>query len=191
MNIPGYFLLSILWLCTLTACKKWTDSDSPDDPRLNERKYCNDPTAVNYNWNFPGQPDSSVCIYPSDLYTGTYSYTDSVYDSQNIFDSTRSTNNYLFTIFATGKTSLRITGFCGPSASLPFTAQRSSYRAAADTTIFMDDTVKVYGQLFCRTQDTLTGYFIKNQYDSTVLLIDFRVVSDTGINFHRGTAIKQ
>lgn len=177
----------------LFSCKKWSDPAAPQDPRLNEKKYCNDPEAVNYNWNFPGQPDNTVCIFPADLYQGTYSFTDSIYNSQSVFDSARSQQIYILRLVPVGKRHLRIVGFCGGTDSLKFTAERSTYRATADTTLFLNDTTKVHGQLFCRTQDTLTGFVRKNQNDSTgkTIHFDLRVVSDTGVYFHRGTAIKQ
>jgi hypothetical protein len=193
MNFLKIVAFSLLVPAFLFSCKKWSDPAAPQDPRLDDNKYCNDPDAVNYNWNFPGVPDNSVCIFPADLFKGTYSFTDSIYNVQNVFDSARSQNTYTLHIIALGKRTLRITGFCSASDSLKFTAERSTYRATADTTIFLNDTTKVFGQFFCRTQDTLSGSVSKNQNDSSgrTVRVDFRVVSDTGVYFHRGTAIKQ
>lgn len=191
MMKPHSIILLLLACTVFLACKKWTDPEPPQDPKLNERKYCNDPEAMNYNWNFPGVADSSVCIYPADLFEGIYSFTDSVYDGQEIFDSARSQTTYMLEFIAIDKNRLRAIGFCGVNDSLKFTAERSTYRASADTTIFRDDTVKVFGQFFCRSLDTLSGYLTKNRNDSTLINIQLRVVSDTGIYFHKGTAIKQ
>lgn len=191
MKFPKIIALFLLVPVFLFSCEKWSDPVAPDDPRLYENKYCNDPEAVNYNWNFPGVPDSAVCIFPSDLFNGTYLYTDSIYDSENVFDAAKSQNTYTLQIIPLGKRTLRVVGFCGLNDSLKFTAERSSYRATADTTIFINDTTKVFGQFFCRTLDTLTGSFMKNQEDSLSLKIDFLVVSDTGTFYHRGTAIRQ
>lgn len=190
MKFPKIIALFLLVPVFLFSCKKWSDPVAPDDPRLDDNRYCNDPDAVNYNWNFPGVPDSSVCIFPADLFKGIYSYTDSIYNSESVFDSAKSQNTYTLYIIPLGKRTLRVVGFCG-SDSLEFTAERSTYRATADTTIFLNDTTKVFGQFFCRTQDTLSGYFMKSQEDSISLKIDFLVVSDTGAHYHRGTAIKQ
>ena len=175
----------------MLACKKWSDPKVPDDPRIHDRKYCNDPEAVNYNWNFPGDPDNSVCIYPSDLYKGTYSFTDSIYSDKNKFDSVGSLlPPYTLTIIALDKRHFRVVGFCATD-SLKFTAERTTYRASADSTIMIQDTIKAYGQFLCRTADTMTGYFTKFASDTSRLIIEFKVASDTGINFHRGTAIRQ
>src|SRR5438132_180001 len=62
----------------LAACKKYVDEPGKSDPRLS-RKYCNDPEAVNFNRDFPGTADNSVCFFPSDAFKGTYTFTDSIY----------------------------------------------------------------------------------------------------------------
>jgi len=187
----SYCLLPLAILLTiLTSCEKWKDEKAEDDPRLNDRKYCNDPEAVNYNWGFPGKPDNTVCFYPSDLYEGTYLLTDSVYTQDNVFDSAASLQTYTLELIPISKSRFVIRGFC-PTDSLEFTAGRTTFRAIADTTFVAANNKKDFGQPLCRVQDTLTGLIIKNQLDSTQLFIDWRVVSDTGVNYHRGTAIKQ
>jgi hypothetical protein len=178
-------------LLVLCSCKKWEDPKAQDDPRINERRYCNDPLAVNYNWNFPGKPDNTTCFYPTDVFKGTYLFKDSVYKADNTFDSARSLTTYTLNIFPFDKNHFAIVGFCGANDSLKFTAERSTYRANGDSTILMANDIKAYGQFFCRTQDTLSGYLIKDRSDSSKLLVEFAVLSDTGLNFHRGTAIKQ
>ncbi|MBS1740821.1 MAG: hypothetical protein JST88_09800 [Bacteroidetes bacterium] len=188
----GYsiILFAVMATTIFISCKKWTDPAAPKDPRLNDHRYCNDPLAVNYNWNFPGVADNTVCIYPSDLFKGTYSFTDSVYDNQQNLDTINPRKTYLLYFLPVTKYQFRVVGFCGVFDSLKFTAERSTYRANADTTIFQFDTIKVYGQYFCRQLDTLTGYFQKNKNDSTLMTVQFRVVSDTGTFFHKGTAVK-
>ena len=185
--LPIAIICSVLF----TACEKWTDPEPKTDPRIGERRYCNDPEAVNFNWNFPGLEDNTTCIYPSDLFKGTYLFRDSIYSADNVFDSARSGISYILQIIPSGKSKFRVLGFCGPGDSLLFTAERSTYRASADTTIIVNDSTFGYGQFFCRDLDTLTGSFTKSRTDSTALLIDFRVISDTGANLHRGTAIRQ
>ncbi len=187
-----FFLLSITaLLLAQSSCKKWEDKPAVQDPRITERKYCNDPDAINYNWNFPGTPDNSVCIFPSDNFSGTYLYTDSIYSADNVLDTLSSPTTYLLRVFTSGKRNIRVTGFCSPADSLLMTAERSTFRANVDTTLFMNDTTKVFGQLFCRPADTLSGYFYKPLADTAALHVNFKVVSDTGVNYHRGTAVKQ
>jgi hypothetical protein len=172
------------------ACKKWQDPQPVDDPRISSRRFCNDPEAVNYNWDFPGKPDNTLCFYPSDLFKGTFSFKDSIYSATNVFDSAGSQVTYLLQFLPLDKNRFVVIGFC-PGDSLHFTAERVTYSAHADTTIQTSDTTFSYGQFFCRQLDTLTGTFTRSRTDSTGIYIDLKVVSDTGINYHRGTAIKQ
>jgi len=180
----------LLLVLTLASCEKWSDPQAVTDPRINERKYCNDPEAVNYNWNFPGLPDNTTCIYPSDLFKGNYTFTDSIYSMDQIFDSTRILTTYSLQVIPVSKTALRIVGFCGNTDSLRLSAERSSYRANVDSTIQVTDTTFDYGQFFCRSLDTVSGIITKDRNDSTKIMFELKVVSDTGVNYHKGTAIK-
>src|SRR4051812_10618768 len=90
-RIPVILLLLALFM----ACKKDADPSAPRPGALDTTFYCNDPDAVNYNWGFPGTPDNSKCYYPSDIYAGTYSFTDSVYNIDNSLDSAGSLTTYL------------------------------------------------------------------------------------------------
>lgn len=172
------------------SCKKYKDPDLATDPRIATRKYCNDPLAVNYNWDFPGVPDNTVCFYPTDIFKGSYLFTDSIYRSDNSFDSARSLITYTLNIIPYTTNKFALVGFCGNGDSLKFTAERTTYRGNADTTIKLNDSTYVYGQFFCSSLDTLTGTLMRPKGDSVSLLIDFTVLSDTGLNYHRGTAIK-
>jgi hypothetical protein len=190
MKVKGIVLL-FLPVLVFFACKKWEDPKGPGDPRIDERTYCNDPEAVNYNWNFPGKPDNTTCFYPTDIFKGTYLFTDSIYSSDNVFDSARSVGSFTLRLVPIDKYRFTVSGFCGLADSLKFTAERATYRANADSTINVSDTTFDYGQYFCRVQDTISGFLFRNRNDSTRLMIEFVVRSDTGLNFHRGTAIKQ
>lgn len=185
-------ILYIVCVISFSACEKWKDPNPDPDPRVAERKYCNDPQAVNYNWDFPGLPDSTVCIYPADLFEGTYSFTDSVYNANNELDTAGSLKVYTIQLIPTSKNKLNLTGFC-PSNAIAFTAERTTYRAVADTTLKLNDTTFFYGQPLCRIEDTLTGSVTKQRYDSSgkTIYIEWMVVSDSGVNYHKGTAIKQ
>lgn len=173
-------LVAGLSLCLLAlSCKKYEDKPGPDDPRL-VRPYCNDPEAVNYNWDFPGKPDNSVCKYPADVFAGRYQFNDSIYDAGN---SLVLRQQYTLTLTARSRSALDITGFCGPGDAIKMTASRF-FRASVDTTIEA-------GQPFCRSLDTLSGYITRTAADDTRLKFFFTVVSDTGLSYHQGTAIKQ
>jgi hypothetical protein len=186
------FFAITLFTIVIFSCKKWKDEIATDDPRLHGRKYCNDPQAVNYNWGFPGVPDNTICIFPSDLYKGTYSFTDSIYDYNEVLDSNLSKNIYTLQVFAISKKHLAVTGFCN-NDTLFFTAGRTTYSASADSIFKLNDTTKAFGQPFCRILDTLSGTITKDRFDTTNTKIKFnwKVVSDTGTYYHKGTAVKQ
>jgi hypothetical protein len=183
--------LLLLPALAIMSCEKWKDEKAAEDPRISERTYCNDPQAVNYNWNFPGRPDNTTCFYPTDVFKGSYRFVDSVYSSDNTFDSAGSTKVYDLTVVPIDKNRFALVGFCGLTESLKLTAERSNYRANADSTIKVTDTTFDYGQYFCRVEDTLSGFIYRDRTDTSRLFIEFAVRSDTGLNFHRGTAIKQ
>lgn len=179
--------LAILLFCFATlsvvACKKWADPAPTSDPRINN-PYCNDPEAVNYNWGFPGVPDNTKCFFPSDIFNGTYQFTDSVYQA--------STGFFIFTqqqtlqVVKRSQNKLEVFGLCG-TGSLFITAHRN-FIATIDTTVG-DTSIINRGQLLCRTQDTASGTITYNRIDS-LLHISITVVSDTGITIHTGKAKK-
>ncbi len=176
----------VMILMVFSACKKAEDKVGLADDRLNDRTYCNDPSAVNYNWGFPGKPDNSICFYPTEVFKGSYLLEDSMFDVNYIFTGMRTIT---LNIQANDYTKLTITGFCNDNSSLQFTADKF-FRASADTTIFVDS-VKMGGQLLCRPVDTLSGLITTSRGNDTSIRINFTVISDTGISYHIGTAIKQ
>ena len=167
-----FILCSVL---VLYSCQKWQDKPAAD-PHLSN-KYCNDPTAVNYNWGFPGTPDNTVCYYPTDVFKGTYTFKDSVYLPD---DSLAFVKSYTLNVIAINHVNMAVMGFCGTSDSLKFTAGKYGMATA--------DTNAVSGQFFCRQLDTLTGNLV---IDSAGFQISFKVQSDTGYTIHSGQAIKQ
>src|SRR5579872_3418748 len=70
-----FFLMLTEGVC---SCSKYKDTKATADPRLTN-PYCNDTNAVNYNWGFPGKPDSTVCFYPTDVFKGIYTFNDSIF----------------------------------------------------------------------------------------------------------------
>ena len=67
----------------------------------------------------------------------------------------------------------------------------TAYLATADTTV--GDSLTLYpGQFFCRTQDTVTGTFLRDKADSSLIYVELTVRTDVGSTIiHRGRAIKQ
>lgn len=175
-------LLLLVSCCVLLyACQKWEDKPAVNDPRIN-RPYCNDPQAVNYNWDFPGVPNDSVCFYPVTAFQGEFFFLDSVFLGDNTFAYA---NGYTLHIYALSHTKIALVGFCPRGDSIKLTTGKS-YIATVDSSLNMA------GQVFCRMQDTVQGTVIKSPLDSAnILRVNLSILTDTGTTFHIGTAIKQ
>lgn len=167
------------------SCKKWEDPAPVDDARIS-RPYCNDPTAVNYNWNFPGKPDNTTCYYPSDLFVGNYTLNDTIYDDKDVYLAALTRDISLTKV---SYNQVAVNGLCDFGSNLVVTAW-APYFAAVDTTVG-DTLSESQGQLFCRTQDTVTGYFSRDKIDSSLVYIELTVKSDTGRTIHRAFARKK
>ena len=174
-------------LFTAVSCKKWEDKPGATDDRL-DRPYCNDPEAANFNTDFPGTPDSSVCYYPYEFFVGTYEFADSSYYSEDYLFAQNLT--YTLTIRRNGasKRHLLLSGFC--NTDIAFTADRY-LRAFADSTNHLTDSTKLPGQLICNPADTLTGFMNMINRDSGIIRVNFTVLTDTGIVYHTGRAIRK
>lgn len=171
-------LLLFALLFTFSACEKWADTPAKNLGLTN--KYCNIPSAINYNYGFPGIEDNTVCVFPATPFAGTYTYQDSIYDNANqLFLGELLTLN----ITALDSTHFTLNGFCANSNFIRFTANRY-YRAVSDSIIGQGT------QLFCRDLDTLSGMLEYNNIDSSMTL-ELLVVSDTSIITHKGKAYKK
>lgn len=184
-------VLFIVLVGMLLACSKGYDSGDPSNAFVDlSTPYCNDPQAVNYNWNFPGTADSTVCFYPKDVFEGEYILTDTIFSGDYDINDVKTMTVYLV---ARDIKHLGFVGFCGTNKdTLEFTADRF-FKATADTTITQDSIV-LAGQLSCRSIDTLNGYITnidKKMGKGVTIRINLSVASDTGLNYHIGTAIKQ
>jgi hypothetical protein len=168
-----------LYSCTmaLTGCKR--ADPAPIDLGLTN-PYCNNPTAVNYNWGFPGKPDNSICIFPAQIFVGTYLFKDSVLDNLGIylpFDSS------ILTITKTNDSLVKINGQCKNSLQLNAKVNKN-YRLILDS-------IQYNGQVFCNNTDTINGYIQKlNPFDS-ILTYNYNVINATTTIIHKGTLIKQ
>src|SRR5690606_3851832 len=109
--LAGLVLSGVLY----SGCTRYEDpAPAEDDPRL-DRPYCNVPGAVNYNWGFPGTPDSSTCIYPVDSFIGNWLLRDTVFFSDQSYDTV--TSRILSILAVTGdstRSRLQLSGWCGP-----------------------------------------------------------------------------
>ncbi|MBS1773379.1 MAG: hypothetical protein JST82_11005 [Bacteroidetes bacterium] len=168
------------------ACQKTPETKTDD--RLT-RHYCNDPDAVNFNKDFPGIPDNTICYYPTQLFKGSYKLYDSILDGDF---KLRKLDTLPITLTALNNTRLILTGFCEKNSTtdtILLTADKY-YKAMPDSTKAANNLV-LNGWILCRKSDTLTGYLQKPLSDSSLVIFKFTVASDTGIYYHYGTAKKQ
>ena len=166
------------------SCTKYKDTKTTGNPHLTN-PYCNDPNAVNYNWNFPGTPDNSICFYPTDIFKGVYEFHDSVFFTTTGFFISYDT--FIITIAKNSTTKFTIAGFCTSGASLGLTAG-VNYVATVDTMIG-DSTTTVRGQPLCSVADTINGTLTKDRLNDSLMYINFVVASDTGVTTtHIGSA---
>lgn len=169
-----FFLFA--FLIGLSACNKDFKDPLAQSYAGQDSLYCNDPAAINYNYEFPGTADNTTCIYPTDVFVGKYALLDSIYTSDfaSFYVVTDTVD-----IYAMSKTRMAMVGYCGPFDSIKLTAGRY-YKATIDSTI-------TNGQPLCNIKDTISGTFAVDATERVRL--SFTQVGDTaGIKYHRGTA---
>jgi len=169
-----------------SACKKYKDPAKPDiDDGLNGRRYCNNPLAVNFNWGFPGIPDSTTCIFPVDKFKGTWLFHDSVYTTDEVLQEVITRTLVFAATEDTLLTHLAVAGWCGGTERMQVTANKYGLAQV--------DTLLEYrpGQLICSASDTVTGYFQQYTAAEDTMKVDMVFNTAAGIRFHRGTAVKQ
>lgn len=179
----GLLITTSIALLVVASCLKKEDLPKGEPPAGLINHYCNDPRGINYNWGFPGIPDSSVCIYPVDTFVGQWLLTDSVFNPDSSFNRV---NTRTLTFTATEDTlltHLKISGFCPNNQTLYATADKYG-QATLDTLVD-----HAPGQLLCSPSDTATGKFYFPIDGGDTMLIQFDVI---GINagFHNGRATK-
>jgi hypothetical protein len=166
------------------SCSKPTKSKTDDD-RL-DRPYCNDPEAINYNWDFPGKPDNSKCFYPSGVFGGSYILNDTVLDEDFAVDTVYAERPISIFGINGSHIHLGLLGLCSSGDTIKVTADRF-FKA------MVDSSVASLGQFYCGSEtDTLVGLFSKQKNNDTLLFIDFTIYSDSGkVFYHKSTAKKQ
>jgi hypothetical protein len=169
--------LCIMCIYAISSCTK--PDPAPQDLGLTN-PYCNVPTAVNYNWGFPGKPDNSTCIYPAQIFAGTYIFKDSILDNLGIYLPYDSS---IISIVKIDDTTVKINGQCTSSLQLSAKVNKN-YRLILDS-------VQYNGQVFCNNTDTINGYIQKlNPFDS-ILTYNYNIINSSTIIIHKGTLIKQ
>ncbi len=167
-----------LFLLFFCACKKYTDPEPFTDSRIKNR-YCNIPSAINYNWDFPGVEDNTTCIFPAQIYKGNYIFHDTTITQAGEFIRK---DSFYISFVQIDSTKLTITGFCGATPHMA-TANRFFK--------FTLDSLKGNGQTFCNNIDTIAGGGSKTGIqDTSTIQIVYQLQTDTGVIFHKGTAFK-
>jgi hypothetical protein len=174
----------VLVLCALASCQPKEENYPTTDPRLGTRSYCNNPSAVNYNWDFPGKPDNSVCFFGPDLFKGAFSYRDTIFRPDGTIDSPRSGRAYNLTIYGLDTSRAVLVGLCPGGDTVYMHTPRTGFRASFDSS-----TVK--GQRLCRVQDTVSGTLLRELSNTNSISLSFTVFSDTAVNLHKGTAYRR
>lgn len=169
------------------ACSKYKDPARPDlGDSLGNKVYCNDPRAVNYNWNFPGKLDNTTCVYPIDPFSGNWKFQDYVTLPNGDTDAVLTRNLVFTSTEDTVLTHIAVTGWCSGNVPLYITANKYG-KALVDT--FPGSAL---GQYLCVTTDTLNGNFNKGAYKSPdSMKIDLTVTDASGAKSHKGIAVKQ
>ncbi|HTO14720.1 MAG TPA: hypothetical protein VLZ83_03070 [Edaphocola sp.] len=181
------FGVLIVLIASWSACEKYKDPKEKDLGLT--REYCNDPSAINYNDSFPGVPNNSVCIFPTDLFEGNWHFQDSVFTPDGTF---LNSETYILTFTAKDpsqdslKRKLTLTGLC-PSVNINLSANRYGL-ALTDTLIPYTDG----GQFFCQNTDTISGQFkvIRDSLNNN-MKINFTIHAPDNQFLHIGKAIKQ
>lgn len=183
-------MLLALPVVILYACKKYTDPPVTGvDPRVKDKGfYCNDPRAVNYNWNFPAIADSSVCIYAIDSFKGNWMFYDTITQVSGDTIGTSIKQLSFTSTEDTARTHMAVTGWC--SGTTPFYVTANNY-GRADVDTFPGG---AFGQFLCGQTDTLNGYMVKNSDTPSFynrMKISFTINNASGTTYHSGTAFKQ
>lgn len=183
-KIKGLLLLLLMGTAaTFYACSKYKDPPPgvPND-ELKNRRYCNDPRAINYNWGFPGTPDSTLCFFPIDSFQGAWK----LYDTTLLPDGSISNTQVKNLVFTksedTLRTHLAVTGWC--TGGMPFYITADKYNKAFVDTMLSGSP----GQYICNNTDTLSGELRQGK---DTLNIDFMITGATGTTYHKGTAVRQ
>lgn len=188
-KIKWALILLLVPAIVFYACKKYKDPPTTGvDPGVKDRGYyCNDPRAINYNWNFPAVPDSSICIYAVDSFKGSWTFYDTITQPSGDTVGTSIKQLTFTSTEDTALTHLSVTGWC--SGVTPFYMTANNY-GRADVDTFPGG---AFGQFLCGQTDTLNGYAIKNSdsFVSNRMRITFTINGQGGITYHNGTAIKQ
>lgn len=177
-----YFFCSLIALGLLSCFKP----EVQDVPPVNiDRKYCNDPFAVNYNDSFPGIPDNSTCVYAYDVYLGAWVLYDSTFKEDSSFYQFKEMEIAFDIAPSEEKNEMNMSGFC--EGSLIHLKADKFGRAAALNHLKYPDSA----QVICGG-DSVMGFFNFKIETRDTLLFHLTEQKTSGLNlYHKGMAIRK
>lgn len=158
-----------------TACQPTDDPVSPDISDQIQRRYCNDPFAINYNDSFPGIPDNDRCYYPQDLISGTWNTIDSIFRQDGEFIEVIEKVFTIVSIPTEDKNRVSISNWCTIDGNVEITVNKYGKFDINNQLEYPNE-----GQIVC-TNDTLTGTGLyKVNGDDTTFSFDVLENKSTG-----------
>jgi len=181
----GILFIGLFISVLSVSCNKSGDKKGQDiSDQLNSR-YCNIPTAVNYNWGFPGIADNSICVFGTDFFVGNWMFVDTVRTSDSM-SLVIDTLYWQFSVVSNDSTNslLDVKGWCNNNET--FRIITDKYYSAITDTAFNS----LGYQILCNANDTLFGTVKKDVFDTTKLIINLTNYSANGVSYHKGLASK-
>lgn len=172
--------LSII-VVIISACEKYSDKKGGDIKDQLNRKYCNIPHAINYNWNFPGIEDNTTCYFAYEYFQGNWTFVDTIKKQDEIIQIDTLVISFEHNNADTTYGTIFLNGWCA-NEKLKLIADRF-YNVVTDT---MENGEKY--QVVCNNQDTISGTISKDISDSTKLSIKLNVTNANGTFLHVGNA---
>ncbi len=170
----------VLGIFAFASCTKGEDTASPDISDLLTNRYCNNPNAVNYNWNFPGIEDNATCFFSYYFYEGDWIFIDTIRRSDSSIVGVETYYlNFEKIIPDTSESLMAMSGWCS-SASLIIHVDRF-YFARTDS---FDNNGG--WQKMCSNSDSIFVQMRKDIVDTTALDINIQEVKNNETFFHRG-----
>lgn len=179
-----YAVLGVMGLVlALSSCSK-PDKNGGDISGQLTNKYCNLPSAVNYNWGFPGIEDNSTCFFARDYFIGNWNFVDTVLLEDSTFIEAK-VYNFQFEAQDgdTSHTKMNMKGWCGSSNIL--LAVNRYYIANSDTTNNVEG-----WQIVCNGTDSVKVDLSRNMIDTNKVDIHIRQFRNDTLFHHRGQAVK-
>lgn len=168
------------------SCDRYEDKTLQDWDDQDNSYYCNQADAINYNWGFPGLINDSICIFPNEVFEGTWYLTDTIFnDTLGIEQIQERWVTIDWVADDTISYKLKMMGFCEEDQPLYFDANRFMLAN------IVDDLEDTNGQLYCDLTSSISGNIRKDNIDSDTLYLQMLQQTNTDLLFTiKGRAIK-